>query len=328
MLASCRKVWEDANPVSTDFTVHNIALRLIDEFDSYNESDLIELFGHPQIDPVRTYSEKPPRPHAPDYIVVPLDFCSLSTTVLSRNICVIDFDQCFTTEDPPSDRLGIPAKFLAPEVAVGRFASAASDIWALGCAIFRLRSRDDLFFDYDTDCPADALRQIVKAMGELPQEWKQIKFNENGFAAAKGEQGEPFWVLEETRPLKDRVGGIIDEPPSLFISSQGEVVEAIDISMINGPGTGIFDPDFRVPYPATINSMVWRPTAVCVEGAYFDSYSDETDEMLKAFPRISGCEALLLVDLLFKIFTYDPAKRIKAEELVTHAWFHPDVDSE
>ena len=134
--------------------------------------------------------------------------------------------------------------------------------------------------------------------------------------------------MEETRPLKDRVGGIIDEPPSLFISSQGEAVEAIDTSMDDGPETVTFDAEFRVPYPATIDSMVWKPTAVCVEGGYFAAYSDETDEMLKAFPRISGSEALLLVDLLFKTFTYDPAERIKAEELVTHAWFHPAVDSE
>jgi len=53
------------------------------------------------------------------------------------------------------------------------------------------------FFDYDTDCPEDGLRQIVKVMGELPQEWKQTKFDENGFAVAKGEQGKPFWSLKE-----------------------------------------------------------------------------------------------------------------------------------
>jgi len=308
--------------------VHNIALHLVDEFDSYNESDLVELFGRPQTAPVRTYSEEPLRPHAPDYIVVSLDFCSSTTTVLSRDICVIDFDQSFTIEDPQSDRLGIPAKYLAPEVAVGRSPSSAADIWALGCAIFRIRSGDDLFFDYDTDCPEDALRQIVKAMGELPQAWKQTKFDENGFAVAKGGQGEPFWSLKEARPLEDRVGGITDEPLSLFISSQGEAVEAIDTSTEEEPETVAFDLELRVPYPASIASMVWKPTAVCVEGGYFAGYSDETDEMLKAFPRISGSEALLLVDLLFKIFTYDPARRIKAEELVTHAWFHLAVDSE
>ena len=173
-----------------------------------------------------------------------------------------------------------------------------------------------------------ALRQIVKVMGELPQEWKETKFDEGGFAVAKGGQGEPFWILKATWPLKDRVESIIDKPPSLFISGQGEAVEAIDTSVDDGPETVTFDLEFRVPYPATIDSMVWKPTAVCVGGGYFAAYSDEIEEMLKAFPRISGSEVLLSVDLLFRTFIYDPAKRIQAEELVTHAWFRLAVDSE
>lgn len=52
--------------------------------------------------------------------------------------------------------------------------------------------------------------------------------------------------------------------------------------------------------------MVWKPTAVCVAGTYITAYSDETDGMLEAFPRISEPEASLLVDLLSKVFTYDP----------------------
>jgi len=89
-----------------------------------------------------------------------------------------------------------------------------------------------------------------------------------------------------------------------------------------------FDLEFRVPYPAAIESMVWKPTAVCVEGGYFAAYSDELEETLKAFPRISRSEASLLLDLLFRTFAYDPAKRITAEELVVHAWFRPAVSSE
>ena len=93
--------------------------------------------------------------------MAPLNFCSSTTNFLSNEICIIDFGQSFTTTDPPSERPGIPAKYLAPEIAVGKPPSPASDIWALGCAIFQIRSSDDdLFFDYNTDCPANALRQI------------------------------------------------------------------------------------------------------------------------------------------------------------------------
>lgn len=43
--------------------------------------------------------------------------------------------------------------------------------------------------------------------------------------------------------------------------------------------------------------------------------------MLKAFPKISELEASLLIDLLSKIFTYDPEKRPSAEEVAAHPWF-------
>ncbi|KAI0818435.1 kinase-like protein [Xylaria sp. FL0064] len=291
-----------------DFTVNNVVLRLIDEFNSYEECDLLNLFGRPQTAPIRTYSGKPPGPHAHNYIVVPLNFCSSNTNT-------------------PTERPGIPARYLAPEVAIGRLASPASDVWALGCAIFRIRSGDDLFFDYDTDSPADALRQIVKAVGELPEEWRQTKFDEEGFPVVEGEGGEVFWSLDEMQPLDDRVRAIVDEPASLFINGRGEALDTMD--MDGEPEAAMFDDDaaLRVPYPAALGSMVWKPTAICFDGGYSTAYSDETDSMLKAFPRIAESEASLLVDLLSKIFTYEPGKRIKAEELVTHPWFYLNADS-
>lgn len=313
-----------------------MALRLIDGFDLYEEGDLFKLFGPLQTDPVKTYSGNTPRPHAPDYIVASLDFCSSTTKVLSSEICIIDFDQSFIASGAAPERPGIPAKYLAPEVAVGQPLSPASDIWALGCAIFRIRSGDDLFFDYDTDCPVDALVQIVKAMGELPEQWRQTKFDEEGFAIIeKGkekeeeERGELFCNSEDTRPLEDRVRAIVDEPPDLFINSHVHD-ETIEGDMGNGESkVEIFeDPNdlaLRMPYSAALGGMVWKPTAVCVQGVYFTAYSEETERMLEAFPRISESEKEVLVDLLSKIFTYDPAVRLTAEELTAHPWFHSDV---
>ncbi|KAF4999989.1 hypothetical protein FDECE_11337 [Fusarium decemcellulare] len=302
-----------------DFTTSNIVLRLKDDFDSYTEGDLVKLFGRPQTAPLRTYSGEPPGPHGPNYIVVPLEFCFSTTNLLSSEICIIDFDQSFTTAGPPPERPGIPAKYMAPEVAVGRPSTSASDIWALGCAIFRTRSGDDIFFDYDTNCPEDALRQIEKTLGPLPDEWKDTKFDPEGLAVVDGGNGEPYWSLDETQPLKDRVYAIFDEPPSLFISREGEAVEIPD-EEVDGV---LFDDDaaMRVPYSPAFSSMVWRPTAVCVAGTYMAGYTEETDGILEAFPIITEREEELLLDLLSKIFTYDTAKRLKADEVAEHPWF-------
>lgn len=304
-----------------DFTANNIALRLTQDFDSFDEDDVRRVFGDPKTDPLRTYSEMPAAPFGPDYIVESLDFCSstVSVNVLSSNICVIDFDQSFTLASPAPELPGIPAKYIAPEVAVGKPQSPASDVWALGCAIFRFRSGEDIFFDYDTDCPEDALRQIVKTLGDLPEEWRTTRFNTDGRAVPEDDEGDPFWTLEERRPLEDRLREIFDEPPSLFIDQQGNIVEPTAVEP--DPTDFADEAAFRVPYPSSLKSLMWKPTAISVAGHYIAWYSEETDELLKAFPKISEPELSFLMDLLSKMFEYDPEKRIKAEELVTHPWF-------
>lgn len=241
------------------------------------------------------------------------------------------FDQSFPAACPPTTRSGIPARYLAPEVAAGLLpAGPAADVWALGCAIFRVRPGADLFFDYDTNSRADALRQVVKAAGDLPEEWtRQTRFDDEGFpAAVGGEGGEVFWSLDETRPLGDRVRAIVDEPAGLVVNNgRGEAVDMnmeTEMDMDGEPGVAMFDADdatLREPFPAALGSIAWKPTAICVDGDYITAYSDETDAMLEAFPRIAPSEASLLVDLLAKIFTYEPGKRITTEELVTHPWF-------
>ncbi|KAI8961044.1 kinase-like protein [Daldinia sp. FL1419] len=196
----------------------------------------------------------------------------------------VDFTVLFgTSRTPPTECPGIPAKYLAPEVAVGRPASSASDIRALGCAIFLIWSGDDLFFDYNTDSPADVPRQVVETLGK------------EGLPVVGGEGGEPFWSLEEAQSL---------EP-----NRSGKAVKAKDME----PKPALFDDDddddaaLRKPYPATVGSIVWKPAAVCIDGSHF-----------AAFPKISDPEALLLTDFPSKVFTHDPARRITAKELISH----------
>lgn len=117
-----------------------------------------------------TMAGKPVGPSAPAYIVRPLDFCVASTNLLTSRLCVIDFDQCFQKDQPPA-RIVTPAIYMAPEVAIEHPYSEASDIWALGCVIFRMRSSEDIFLDYDTCCPSQVLQQIECTIGDLPDGW-------------------------------------------------------------------------------------------------------------------------------------------------------------
>ncbi|KAL8295833.1 hypothetical protein RB597_009103 [Gaeumannomyces tritici] len=272
-----------------DLTPSNLVLRLAEDFASYSEAEILRLLGAPKTDSLGTLSGEPPEPHAPN--------------------------------PAQGSWPGTPLKYLAPEACVGRPLSPASDIWALGCAIFRLRKGDDIFYDWDTNCPADALTVIAEVIGELPEDWAQTRFNYDGFLAEDDEPGDPYLPPDTARPLEGHVRGIVDEPASLFISADGKLVDPADVNPPS-PVMPEWHP-LREPYPPPLRSMVWKPTAICVAGNYFVAYSSggETEKMLEAFSKIPEREADLLFDLLSKIFIYDPDKRLTAEEVVAHPWF-------
>lgn len=271
-----------------------MVLRLVDDFDSYDEAELLRLLGAPETEPLETESGEPPGPQGPEYMVAPLDFCdpAIAVRLFTGEVCIIDFDQSFAVASGPApgSRPGLPAKYLAPEVCVGRPLSPSSDVWTLGCAIFRIRQGEDPFFKYSTNCPADALRMIVQNMGALPEDWMRTRFTNDGFPAKEDEPGEPFWVLDKARPLGGRVRGIVDEPAGLFIDADGEVM---DDPGDEDPGDAYPpSPDFdgwrlSVPYPPPLRSMVWKPTAICIDGDYIIGYTSggETEKMLRRSPR-------------------------------------------
>ncbi|KAI5862584.1 kinase-like protein [Durotheca rogersii] len=295
-----------------DLATSKILLRLEPEFYAYSEADLVRVFGPPRTAPLRTCSGRAPGPRGPDYVVAPLDFCAPSTNLLSGEICILGRGQPSTP--PPAAPPDVWAPHLAPEVAVAGGAGPASDVWALGCAIFRIRSGEDLFCD--TGCADDGLRQIESALGPLPDAWRETRFDGEGRAVV-GDRGEgervPFWSLDDAWPLEDRVWPIADEPPGLFLNGRGEAADGV---------VPEDEAERSAPYPPAFAGMVWKPTAVSVDGSYLSNYSDEeTEVLLEAFPTIPETEAVLLLDLLYQIFTYDPAERPTVEKLCLHPWF-------
>lgn len=316
------KICSKALSNSIDFTANNISLALSEDIISYGIDDIYRAFGHPGTAPLGLCNEDDPGPgpHAPRYYVECLDFFASSSNILTKQIRILDFDQCFECDKPPK-RTGIPAKYMAPEVIAGVAPSKASDIWSLGCTIFRLRAGRDIFFDYDTFSPADALQQIHRSLGDLPGNLAQARFDTDGYPTEDG-NGTPLMYFREKSNLRDEIGKIWDEPPSFSMRSDGEIDTTV-YPQPSPPGDSLFSEEAErvTPYPSAYRSMLWKPTTVRVDGQHYIFYEDETSPFWGAFPLITNDEAEVLGDLLSRIFVYDPSRRPNIEEVLDHSWF-------
>jgi serine/threonine-protein kinase SRPK3 len=266
-------------------TSANILLLLTTTFDKYSEEELYAILGHPKTDRIVRYSGQPPGPSAPNYVVEALDISRLDPHWIKGFICIIDFDQSFPSLDPPQKMLGTPSKCLAPEAVFDLRAGPASDIWALGCTIFKMRAGYHLFEEWGDGSPCGAIANIVTRIGNLPECWKDRRFDDDGVPIQDSDSlaGEPLNDNQTLAcPLKDAIFSIVDE------------LRTDDFNSL-----GIF----------------WRPP----KGSSPFMDRNEGIENLSTIPQD---EAQLLYDLLAKIFVYDPAQRLSAEQLLTHRWLH------
>lgn len=300
-----------------DVTTGNILLGLLD-IDRFGEGDIYRLFGQPTTGELETESGEAIGPEAPRYIVKAINFLSSPSNIIIPDIKLIDFDQCFPISSPPEKLLGTPLDFLAPEVAVGLAASSTSDIWALGCCIFRVRAGEGPFSSpFDVTSPADLISYIVHTLGEdIPRKWQDtILWDSQGQPTkdpSKGKPHEQWWEGDE-RSLQDMVYNIWDEP-------KGRIVQ----TGTSRPGRKFWHEHEHQPFPSCFSGMVWNPRAIKVDNVYLSGYDDEWDGLLEGLPKIPEHEAALLYDLLSKIFVYDPTRRPTAQEMLSHPWFHLD----
>lgn len=284
--------------------------------DQYEEDDIYDLFGRPVTGVLETEKGDIPGPEAPRYIVKNINFLSGPSTILEPDTKLVDFDQCFPISSPPTKVLGTPVDFLAPEVAAGFEAGPASDVWALGCCILRLRAGDGPFSNpWEVTCPADLVSYVMRTLGrDVPRKWQDVLWDSKGWPTKDVRKGQPLNVWGGDIPsLRDIVHDIWDEP-------NGRV--ALTDYQFSGRQV-LFEHEHQ-PFQSSWSKLAWNPKAVKVDDDYLAGYDDRWQMMLPSLPKIPDHEAALLCDLLSIIFVYDPAKRPTASELLEHPWFHLD----
>lgn len=114
-----------------------------------------------------TYSGEPLDPTAPEYLVYPVEFHEIDPQLLTDEICVIGFGESFKTSEPP-ENVDIPESYRSPELILEQKVGTGSDLWALGCTLFAIRTGRKLF-DAFFEEPDEQLCLMVKSLGAFPQ---------------------------------------------------------------------------------------------------------------------------------------------------------------
>ncbi|ENH75918.1 Dual specificity protein kinase CLK1 [Fusarium oxysporum f. sp. cubense race 1] len=218
-----------------DFNPSNIVFR-IRKLDHQDDQGIYRLFGEPQRDGLRTISGEPTGAEAPRYIVGNLDFTS-AEDLIRDDICLIDCDQAFLTSAPPRKTLGTPLGFLAPEVAVGKSASPASDVWALGCSILQIRSGSSPFSISNVDSPANLLGWVSEYIGRMPRSWGEPLFDDDGLPTTDTTNGESLAysdkvdkIIESLQKISTHEADLLyDLTSKIFVYEPAQRVSATDI---------------------------------------------------------------------------------------------------
>jgi len=153
-----------------DFTPYNILFRT-SGLDGLSEVQILEVFGTPQKNPVlNQFGKIHTEATAPKYLVFPAD-TDMNPKYLSEEPCIIDFGESFEISKPPKD-LGIPRPYNSPELILEKAAGFNTDVWALGCTIFEIRTGRKIFAPSTMgDEPDEYIVDMVDVLGPLPEPW-------------------------------------------------------------------------------------------------------------------------------------------------------------
>ena len=317
-----------------DLTSGNVLFRLSDSIHSLTNEELYLQLGEPERDIIDLSCEMEcPGLALPRYLVPPTRYSHIKAGTLQKRLGIVDFDQAFLAESPPATLLQTPSAYLSPEAIFELEAGYASDIWALGCLIFRMRAGFDIFEEFGSDAPYGALLRIVNALGELPPCWRAIRFGDDGYpirnnVEGSNENGNILYCDPLSTPLKDIILSIPSKSNNhqanqpLNHDSDGDVGDRPPFKQQCTGHERLHDAD---PISPTQSDIFWKPPLppspapglIETEAMHSEGKTGPQED----FCTISPKEAELLHDLLSKVFVYDAKKRISAAEMLMHPWF-------
>lgn len=188
-----------------DITPKNVFLQLRG-IDTWSAETIYQQVGHPIRDEVFTSSGQKPDPSAPEYLVGSASFSCIDFEYISEQALLIDLGEAFPELSPPSKGVGTPVSYCSPELLLESKASRASDIWALACTIFEIRSGFPLFESF-VGSSTEILEEMVRILGLPPD---PSNWEKNGITIASHAQMDEFALNDRIREI-----GMYDQEASI-----------------------------------------------------------------------------------------------------------------
>lgn len=190
---------------SLDLTSSNILFE-IKNFDGSTENEVYQYLGKPRMVTLRLLSGAPAGPQGPGKIVEAVQYSKIGAKQLTGNVRIIDFGESFFLSQPPPRLLGTPAGYFAPEMLFGYSASAASDVWALGCLIFEVHAFRPLICVFFGRLD-EALSGVAHTIGPVPRAWQHSYYDKS--VQKNFQQNHPWFDASDLRhPLQSLLSQI------------------------------------------------------------------------------------------------------------------------
>lgn len=271
-----------------DFTSNNV-LQHISGLDGQPEHEILETLGHPRTTNLVTASgEAHTLPTAPQYAVYPVDWSKVDTAHFTNEPQVNDLGEAFQVDRPP-EYLGIPSPYRSPglflEEDYPSCIGFGSDLWALGCTLFEIRTGRKLFSSFDND-DDEYLMAMADMLGIMPEPWWSTT-----------------WIARKKfyKDEADSLGRVVN------VTQQSNVIQEP------------IPKDYEVTVHPSIVEDARSVREMLSTGVW---YIDMNDAGPKAHRDIPEKEKDLFVDLLVRLLKWRPEDRLSAEEVLRHAWFN------
>ncbi|KAK3674654.1 hypothetical protein LTR78_005376 [Recurvomyces mirabilis] len=151
-----------------DLTLPNVLLRMKD-INRWTEEDVYKRLGKPSTTKLIPAAQSESNNSGPEYVVEPAGLPDAE--YLAEDIVLVDFGEAFSFDQPPKpDDIGIPFMYRAPETMFDGKYDSRSEIWALACVLYEIRSGDPLFTSL-MGTKDEIIMQWVEMKGWMPEPW-------------------------------------------------------------------------------------------------------------------------------------------------------------